>query len=131
MLSKISLRTRIPSEYNRQSWFDMVNQIETLVNKFVDGYLFQVTSISADYTAHEADSIILADATSAAITVTLPPAAESVGKRITVKKIDASANAVTVDGNGSETIDDATTAVISSQYDSICLVSDNTEWWIV
>ena len=48
-----------------------------------------------------------------------------------IKKIDISANAITVDGNGSETIDDGATAIITTQYECITVVSDGTEWWIV
>ena len=52
-------------------------------------------SVTANYTAVQDDQVVLADATSGAITVTLPDAATS-RMRITVKKIDSSANAVTV-----------------------------------
>jgi len=130
-MSKLYLRNRIPAQYNRQAWHDILKDIENQVNQMVDGYLFPTSSVTADYTATVNDSFIPVDATSAAVTVTLKPAAEAKSKRLTVKKIDSSINTVTVDGNGSETIDGATTAVITSQYDSICLMSDGTEWWIV
>ena len=41
------------------------------------------------------------------------------------------ANQVTIDADGSETIDDETTQTLPSQYDSIHIVSDGTEWWII
>lgn len=73
----------------------------------------------------------LVDASSASVTVTLPLAATFAGRVLHVKKIDASPNTVTVDGNGAETIDDATTQVITTQYVSLALYSDGAEWWIV
>jgi hypothetical protein len=53
------------------------------------------------------------------------------GVRFYIKKIDSSANAVTIDGNGSETIDGSATQVIVTQNVCLTVVSDGTEWWIV
>lgn len=79
----------------------------------------------------ETDSVILCDATGGAITVTLPAAASSTGYQFDIKKIDASANAITIDGNGAETIDDAATATITTQYENVTVYCDGTEWWIL
>jgi len=71
------------------------------------------------------------------ITITLPTAASSfnsvdgIGRIYRIKKIDADADTVTVDGNGSETIDDGTTATLTAQYESITIQSDGSEWWIL
>ncbi len=89
-----------------------------------------VRTETSGYTAVETDTVILCDATSAAFTVTLL-AASNTGKVYYIKKIDSSANAVTIDGNSSETIDGSTTKVLSMQYDAIMIVSDGTEWWIL
>jgi hypothetical protein len=83
------------------------------------------------YTITVADSVILADATSAAFTVNLPTAVGITGRQYTIKKIDVSANAVTLDGNGSQTIDGATTRVLSTQYESVKVISDGANWFIV
>jgi len=86
------------------------------------------------YTVVMADrnSTILCDATSAAFSITLPAAATAGnGFIITVKKTDSSANAVTIDGNGSETIDGALTQVLSGQYDNITLISNGTAWFML
>jgi len=130
-MSKLFLTVRIPPDYNRQAWFDILKQIETLVNSQVDGYLFPTTAVTGDYTVTVNDAFIPVDCTSGAVTVTLKPAAEAEGKRLTVKKIDSSSNALTIDGDGSETIDGSTTAVITCQYDSICLFSTGAVWFIV
>jgi hypothetical protein len=86
---------------------------------------------TASTSAVMGDYLILADATAGAVTVTLPPVGESIGALIVVKKSDASANAVTVDANGSETIDGATTVALTAQYDAVTVVSNGVEWWIV
>ncbi len=114
---------------------DLKIALEDFVNRTSDttDYLLKprVASISADYTASDLDSVVLVDATSAGITVTLPDATVVSGKNITIKKTDASANAVTVDGNGSQKIDGATTASLASQNKYISIVSDGTNWHIV
>lgn len=74
-----------------------------------------VVTTRSNYTATEDDYTILVNATSAAVTINLPRTSR--GRIYVVKKIDASANAVTIDANQSQTIDGATTLVLASQYD--------------
>ena len=84
-------------------------------------------TVTADYTV-EGKTFILADASGTSLTVTLPPAIDSTDRKIYVKKIDASANYVYVDGNGSETIDDAALTTIQAQYGHRLLLSDGEKW---
>jgi len=87
-----------------------------------------VVSKTANYTASDTDGVILCDASGGAFTVTL--SATTSGREHVVKKTDSSANAVTVSpptGN----IDGSSSASLASQYDSIKMVSDGTDWWIV
>lgn len=81
-----------------------------------------VVSKSSAYTAVNHD-YILANATSAAFNVTLPAAVA--GGQVSVKKVDASANAVTVVG----TIDNLSSDAISTQWASQDYVSDGTQWY--
>jgi len=90
-----------------------------------------VVAKTAAYTADVADRGVLCDATSSAFTVTLPAASTATDVQLFIKKTDASANGVTVDGNGSETIDGATTQSLPNQYDVIEIYCDGTEWWII
>jgi hypothetical protein len=86
------------------------------------------TITAASDTLVNTDHTNLCDCTSNAITINLPAA--SAGQQFVIKKIDASANAVTIDGNASETIDGALTATLTTQYESITLVSDGSNWFI-
>lgn len=98
----------------------------------IAGYPVSVTAVSGDHTIDPDDGLlqmILVDASGAARTVTLPTAALGEGALYIIKKVDSSGNAVTVDGNGAETIDDATTYVIGSPYEAVQVTSDGTEWW--
>jgi hypothetical protein len=73
---------------------------------------------------------VLADASGGPVTVSLPAAGSS-GLDVSVKKVDASGNAVTVDGDGAETVDGAATLALSSQYESVRLADGLTGWWIL
>jgi hypothetical protein len=127
-MSKLFLTVRIPPDYNRQVWFDILSQIERQVNSQVDGYLFPTSPVTGDYTATINDAFIPVDASGGAVTITLQPAAEAEGKRLTVKKTDVSGNTVIVSG---VSIDGSATAVISTQYESLCFLSDGVVYWIV
>lgn len=100
----------------------------TIIN---NNYPDNVTSKTGDYTATGLDSEILCNASSAGFTITLPAAANIEGKIYHIKKTDSSGNTVTVDGNASETIDGATTAVITNQYESIMILCDGSNWHII
>ena len=85
---------------------------------------------TASYTCDSSsahDYCICADATAGAMTITLP--AVSVGRIIVVKKIDKTAFAVTVTP-ASGTIEGATSAVLSQPYQTACVSSDGTNWFI-
>jgi len=76
------------------------------------------------------DYLILANAAGGAITLNLPPAALVPGRIYVIKRTNSGANTVTVDANGSETIDGALTHVLSPQWNAITIISDGTAWYI-
>ena len=75
--------------------------------------------------------VILCDATSGNVTITLPAAAGVTGRSYYIKKIDSSGNKCIVDGNASETIDGQTTQDLTFQYTAIQVVCDGTKWHIL
>ncbi len=89
---------------------------------------YNVVTKTSNYTASNGDCI-LADASSGAITITLP--SPSNNAIVNVKKIDSSTNAVTVEPNGSETIDGSSSKTIDTQYESYTFISDGTNWYII
>lgn len=64
-------------------------------------------------------------------TVNLPTAVGKAGVDITVKNTTASTNTITIDGNGSETIDGSATFAMSTARQAITVRSDGTNWMIV
>ena len=92
------------------------------------GIYTSVSTQTGNYTAADGD-LVLADASSGAFTVTLP--APSEGDAVAVKKIDSSANDVTIATPGAETIDGHSTITISAQFASRDFVSDGTNYFMV
>lgn len=91
---------------------------------------YAIATKTGNYTVDVTDYCLLGDATGGGFTFTLPAAASNSGRVFQFKKLDSSANIVTVDGNASETIDGATTYTLTIQYESITIISDGTSWYI-
>lgn len=88
-------------------------------------------NVTASANVNPLDAEVRCDATAGAITMTLETAVAADGRLHYFKKIDSSANAVTIDGNGSQTIDGAATRTLSAQYDAVLLISNGTNWDVV
>jgi hypothetical protein len=93
-----------------------------------------VTITGTNYTATPANDYILVNNSGGNRTVTLPTAVGNSGKQITVKKIDAG-NTLFVATVLNQNIDGVDGTVnpqsIITQYETITLVSDGANWWIV
>lgn len=103
-----------------------------VASQYVGGRRAGIVAVSATYTASgRFNHTIVGDATSAAFTVNLPAAATCPGTILCIIKKDVSANAVTIDGNASETINGATTVALSSQYATRLIQSDGSNWFVL
>jgi hypothetical protein len=89
-----------------------------------------IAALTSTYTAATTDDYLTCSSSGGAFTVTLYAASGNAGRELVIKKTDSSFNAVTIDGNGSETIDGATTIKLSTQNEVVTLVCDGTNWQI-
>lgn len=90
------------------------------------------TKTGTTYTISNTDTVIIADATSNAVTITLPAASTMTGYRFYIKRKDnVTANAVTIARTGADTIDGATSQTLNAQYTSATVVSDGSNWYII
>ncbi len=94
----------------------------------VDVNLHTVTIVN-NYVALEVDDLILCNAVSNNITVTLPVAKE--GKEYSIKKVDSSEHLVVVETIDSGTLDDDDTQIIDNQYDNMQIVLSSGNWYII
>ena len=77
----------------------------------------------------DTDHILLVDASGGAITLTIPEEAElPVNRRLVLKKIDATDNAVTLTGR---MIDDEESISLTVPKEKVTMVSDGTDLWTV
>lgn len=88
-----------------------------------------VVAKSANATLTTAEKVCLATGGASGITITLPAAVQ--GSEYVIKKVDSDAGAVTVATTSSQTIDGATTKVLSAQYAYVRVVSNGTSWSII
>lgn len=84
----------------------------------------------ANYTVTTNDYSLTGDATSGSFTFSLPTASSATNSVFVFKKLDASANTITIDASGSETIDGALTIVLSNLNDRLQIQSNGTSWII-
>lgn len=90
--------------------------------------LLNVNEFNSAITLTSSHTVALCDASGAAFTVTLPDVASNTNRRFFIKKIDSSANPVTVAANA---IDGVPTRILASQNDAIMVVADGVEYWIL
>lgn len=99
------------------------------VKDYVDNVA--VKSVVTDSTTSSIGSdedVSLADSSGGSITLTLP--AHSTGKVVTVKKTDSSGNTVTVTG-ATGNIDGASNYILYSQNESVTVISDGANWFVI
>lgn len=72
------------------------------------------------------NQLALVNASGGPVTVLLPKAPSS-GESVTVKKVDASANVVTISGNG-KLIDGAASKTLTAQWASLTVEGDGAAW---
>ena len=89
---------------------------------------------TVNYTVLATDdaALIRADATAGMLTIALPPNADIfTGFTVRVQKVDSSANSITVDGDGVDTINAALTRTLTLQYQAETYMWDGAEWKMV
>lgn len=88
--------------------------------------------VSAAYVMKRTDHTLLANATAASFTITLLPAGTNLTNQIiAVQKNDSTANTVTIDGAGSETIDGTLTITLSSPNQCVFLQAAQSGWHVI
>ena len=78
-----------------------------------------------------ASEVVLCNMALGPVTVVLPPATTNKDAIIVVKKLGSSPNVVTIDGSGSETIDNNQTVTIRAKNNSYTLICNGAKWFII
>jgi hypothetical protein len=94
-------------------------------------FILDVNKVTINTSVNSGHDLILADATSNNLIVSLPTASGISGRVYYFKKIDNTVNTVTIDGNGAETIDGVANYILSLQYEFVQIVSDGSNWFVL
>lgn len=121
----------IRSATNQKAMKTTLGQFTALIKSGV-----RVLTISEDttLTSDQVDSydFILADAASLSIVITLPIASTSESRMIDFKRIDATANTVTINTVDSALIDGDSNAVLKGiAFPQAGVICDGTNWWLI
>lgn len=105
----------------------------SLPNVFLDvntfpGLRVGTKIVSSDYTITHLDYEILVDASGGNVSLTLP-AALATGQIYRIKRLDGTANTLTVVANGSDLIDADSSVVLNDQYQVCTFVDADTGFW--
>lgn len=92
--------------------------------------IIEPTAKVANYNVTSSDETILGNATGGNISFFLPAVSGTQGKKYSFKKIDSSSNSVIIDPDAAETIDGASTYSLATQYRTVEIESDGTQWLI-
>lgn len=90
-----------------------------------------IVTVTGDTTMDPTVDYYRVDATGGAVQMTLPALTGNKYKKFAIKKVDSSANVVTVKGNGSELVDFANTFPLAQGGDSMNVVAQAAVWDIV
>lgn len=121
-----SLVKRNRKKTTEGSFVDPVNPQDIATKHYVDRT--SPVAVSATTTLAATAQLVIVDATAANVTLTLPTAVGRVKPLTVVFAATASSHTCTLDGAGSETINGATTKVLSTQWDKARLEPYNGNW---
>jgi len=120
-----------PLQRASSSWansiVDALNELYDMASSALRVY--NIVRVTGDYAANPYD-MVLADASSAPVTVTLPVAS---GKEVVVvKKVDSTANKVNIVPQQGKTVDGAPSLTLAQPMKSVVLIADQSgNWWVV
>jgi len=87
-------------------------------------------NISSDFSMGSSSDVVFADSTSSPINVYIPTAVGVGGKEIAIKWA-AGNNSILINASGAESVDGQSTFMLDNPYQSIALISNNSNWLII
>lgn len=112
-------------------YYDQNTTIKDKLDIILKILMDNIRTVSSNTTLTTTDDIVLVNASSGNITISLPSSSTASGKFYIIKKIDSSSNIVTIDPYSSETIDGKSTYDLTVQYQFVNIYCDGTQWFIV
>lgn len=98
-------------------------------NIIVNAVTGGVKQITASDEVDKGEQMVLADASVGNISYVLPSAVTNVGRELIVKKIDSSANTVTINTTGGQKIDGISSQTLTDQWSVFTFKSNGSNWF--
>ncbi len=135
-LSGLSLVPWNSSYIIGSSLFDAVFRSVTITSSTVmnsvlvsGSFARNTTSTATSTTLTTSNYFVAVDAATSSVNITLPSATSSAGSEFTIKKIDVTTSTVFVlTSTSSQTIDGVASSTISSQWSSVSVISNGSNW---
>jgi hypothetical protein len=108
-------------EYKNSNWSKLFSE-----NAVTDS----INNTDSPYAVATTTEIVFCDTSSGAITVNLPTAVSDTGRKFTFK-LTTAGNTLTIDPNGAQTIDGATTFELRADDEEVTVVSDGANWQVI
>lgn len=89
-----------------------------------------IVAVNGNLVLSDAHEIVFVSASSADVTITLPSASTSTGKKYTIKCINDTHNCY-VDPAGVDLIDSSSDTISLNLMETITIVAHNSDWWII
>lgn len=119
----------IPTENTRYEVMVHYDQAAEMVKWHLQEHNASVTYTAGTHTITNGYELIICDSTDGNVTVNLPPADESKGKKYYFKNL-VSAHVTTINGNGFN-IDAAGSYVMGTSYAAATVISNGVQWYLV
>lgn len=112
-------------------WEVMLEYVDSTeeVNWHIQEHNAPITYTSGTHTITNGYELILCDTSGGAVTVNLPDATQSKGKKYYFKKIATNHTAI-IAGAGQD-IDGSPTKVLNTLYETCTVISDGVQWWLI
>lgn len=109
-----------------------IYRFDGLFNTAINSITDSVSSGPVSITSADKNKLILVDATSAPIAINFAACALlGDGFKVSIKKVDSTANAVTLNPNGSETIDGGSSYVLSEENAAVTVGTDGNDLFVI
>jgi len=118
-----------PTATNLPTWIRKAAERINWLLRTTVGENRAVRSVTESGSVADGDYFLTIDASAGNIIINLPPAAE--GRELAVKRMDATANAVTLATTGSDTIDGGGAMSMTTQYQAFTLIAAPGQWCVI
>lgn len=116
--------------YVNSEMFPLIGEVRERLNDGIAALNMTPRIVTASETLSVSDVVILVDAADGDVTLTLPAVSGSAGDMKWIKRVDLSANVVTIAAASSNTIEGTASITLATTWDAAKLSTDMIDMWL-